>query len=424
MLNDIQGLPVSTDTPDTIAAINRFIEQSLQYGNEAETVILKGIAADPECAIAHAYAAAYYLSQENHLDRVQAILHVRQAQRTLHQLSRREQLYVGAITAWANGNIEQAIAYHETLAQAFPQDLLSVQQGQYHYFYQGDSDRLLQIVEAALPFYDAHPLSPFLYSMLAFGLEQCHQLEQAETIGRFATQLHAQNPWAHHAVAHVLDTQGRHTEGIAWMEPVAPGWEHCNSMLYTHNWWHVALFYLAEGNEQAVLQLYDQHVWGGARCNSPKDQVGAVSLLLRLELLGVDVGGRWYTLTPYLRDRVSEHALPFQDLHYIYGLARGNELAQAEEMVRDMLRHAYNLNPAHKHLWLHLAIPAAEGILACAKRHWERAIAYLQPVLPHLYQLGGSHTQRQLFQQLYQHALSQQNSIRLKAEANRLVKIR
>jgi len=424
MLNDIQGLSVSTDSPDAIIAINRFIEQSLQYGSEAETVILQGIAADPECAIAHAYAAAYYLSQENHLDRVQAILHIRQAQRKLHQLSRREQLYIGAIAAWANGHIEQALAYHETLAQAFPQDLLSVQQGQYHYFYQGDSDRLLQIAEAALPFYGAHPLSPFLYSMLAFGLEQCHQLEQAEAMGRFATQLHAQNPWAHHAVAHVMDTQNRYAEGIDWMESLAPAWTHCNSMLYTHNWWHIALFYLAQKNEQTVLRLYDQHIWGGARCHSPKDQVGAVSLLLRLELSGVDVGGRWHAMAPYLRDRVSEHALPFQDLHYIYGLTRGNESALAEVMVQDMLRYAYSLNPAHKHLWLNLAIPAAEGILACAKRQWERAIAYLDPVLPHLYQLGGSHTQRQLFQQLYQQALSQRSSNSVKVQkTNHLVMV-
>ncbi|MBD1909881.1 MULTISPECIES: tetratricopeptide repeat protein [unclassified Leptolyngbya] len=410
MLNDIQGLPVSTDSPEAIAAVNAYIEQSLQYGRDAETVILKGIEADPQCAIAHAYAAAYYLSQENHLDRVQAILHIRQAQRHLHKLSRREQLFIGAITAWSNGNIEQAIAYHEALAQAFPQDLLSVQQGQYHYFYQGDSDRLLRIAEAALPFYETQPLLPYLYGMIAFGLEQCHQMEQAEAMGRFATQLHAQNPWAHHAVAHVLEAQGRHSEGAAWMESVAESWKHCNSMLYTHNWWHVALFYLAQGDAQTVLKLYDQHVWGGARQHSPKDQVGAVSLLLRLELLGADVGDRWDALAQHLRARVSEHALPFQDLHYVYGLARGNELALAETMVQDMARYAQTLNPAHKHLWLTLALPAAQGILFYAKRNWGRAIAYLQPVLPHLYQLGGSHTQRLLFQQLYQHALMQQNS--------------
>ncbi len=69
-------------------------------------------------------------------------------------------------------------------------------------------------------------------------------------------------------------------------------------MLYTHNWWHVALFYMPEGDLQQALALYDQHVWGRARRHSAKDQVGAISLLLRLELKGADVQPYWQQLAP------------------------------------------------------------------------------------------------------------------------------
>jgi hypothetical protein len=37
----------------------------LGYGNGAEAEALCAIAADPTCAIAHAYAAAHYLAQEH-----------------------------------------------------------------------------------------------------------------------------------------------------------------------------------------------------------------------------------------------------------------------------------------------------------------------------------------------------------------------
>ncbi|HEY9762531.1 MAG TPA: tetratricopeptide repeat protein [Trichocoleus sp.] len=412
MLKDAQGLAVTTDSPQAIVAINEFTEQALCYGRHAETVLLKGIAADPRCALLQAYAAGYYLSQENRLDRERALSHLTQAQVRLEQVTQRERLFIDAIAAWAKGNIDQAIAHHEALAQVFPQDLLSVQQGQYHYFYRGDSARLLKIAERVLPEHQDKPHLPLLYGMVAFGLEQCHQLDQAEAMGRLATRLHRQNPWAHHAVAHVLDTQGRYAEGVAWMESVADTWEHCNSMLYTHNWWHVALFYLAQGNTSAVLRLYDQQVWGKARKETPKDQVGAISLLLRLELKGIDVGRRWHLLGRYLKARVEEHALPFQDLHYVYGLTRAGQPDLAETMIEDMARHAQTLDPIQQRRWSYLAVPAAQGLASHARGHWGSAVAYLKPVLPHLEQLGGSHTQRRLFQQLYQQAVvrSQMNS--------------
>ena len=58
MLRDAQGLDVTTDSPLTIAAINRYTDQALAYGKDA-IAIFKGIEADPECAIANAHAAAF-----------------------------------------------------------------------------------------------------------------------------------------------------------------------------------------------------------------------------------------------------------------------------------------------------------------------------------------------------------------------------
>ncbi|MBD2109804.1 tetratricopeptide repeat protein [Nodosilinea sp. FACHB-13] len=405
MLQDAQGLLVTTDSVQAVTAIDQFIDQALTYGDQAETTILKAIEADGNCAIAHAYAAAYYLSQENRTDRLRARPYLNRALARLASASPREQGYIHGIAAWARGHIRQAIAYQTALVQAFPQDLLAVQQAQYHYFYQGESQGLLEVALAALP---AHPEHPLLYSMVAFGLEQCHQYDQAEALGRRATELRRHNPWAHHAVAHVLDVQGHHRENIDWMEANADTWRGCNSMLYTHNWWHVALAYLAQGDTATVLRLYDQHVWGLARRHTPKDQVGAISLLLRLELAGVSVGNRWRSLAKPLRARLQEHALPFQDLHYVYGLARGDRNDYAATMIDDMVRHAHRQDELTKTRWLKLAVPAAQGLVAHANGDWVGAIAHLRPVLPHLYRLGGSHTQQTLFKQVYRHAVEQQ----------------
>ncbi|WP_375514507.1 tetratricopeptide repeat protein [uncultured Nostoc sp.] len=402
MLKDAQGLVVTTDSGNAIAAINRFIDQVLGYGKDAQTAILQAIAADPSCVLAHAYAAAYYLTQENSKAWQRALPYLQAAQQNLDKITIREKLYVQAILAWANKEIDVAIATHEEIANQFPRDLISVQQGQYHYFYIGNKEKLLEIAQKVLP---SNPQQHYLYGMVAFGLEQCHQLKAAEKIARQAIALNISDPWAHHAIAHVMETQGRVDEGIAWMESFADTWENCNSMLYTHNWWHIALYYLQLKNYQKVLKLYDTHIWERANKQSPKDQVGAISLLLRLELRGVDVENRWQGISPYLYSRIDEHALPFQDLHYVYALAKAGQYDWVNQMLQSIQYHTLSINPFLRRSWIEVAIPAARGMVAHAKGDFNTTLAELKPVLPRLHEIGGSHAQRVLFGQVYQDAV-------------------
>lgn len=406
MLQDTYRLPVTTDSQVAIESIHWLTQQALSYSNQVQFSLFRGHAADRECALIHAYTAAYYLTQEEARFRQQAMHHLRLAQQQLDKVTDREQWTIQAIAAWAAGKIQQAIALHRQIIEHYPQDLLAVQQAQYHYFYQGDTQQLLQVAEQVLP---ANPDNHYLYGMVAFGLEQCHRLSEAEEMAHRAIAINQNDPWAHHAIAHVLETQGRIDEGIRWMEQHADTWEHCNSMLYTHNWWHIALFYLAKGAFQTVLQLYDRHVWGRARKDSPKDQVGAIATLTRLELQGVDVGARWQELSHYLRPRLHEHFLPFQDLHYVYAFARSGQPESAAEMLHSMRLHAQRLHPGLRKTWVEVAIPLAAGLAAYATGQWAEAIAQFDSALPRIHQVGGSHTQRNMFHQLYQAALRQEH---------------
>src|SRR5512140_2191642 len=101
--------------------------------------------------------------------------------------------------------------------------------------------------------------------MLAFGYEQCHELEQAEAAARRAIAMRRKEPWAHHALAHVMLTQGRIAEGREFMDGVSDTWTGLNSFMVTHNWWHQALFALEAKDHDEVLRLYDTQVWGVAK---------------------------------------------------------------------------------------------------------------------------------------------------------------
>ena len=126
--------------------------------------------------------------------------------------------------------------------------------------------------------------------MAAFAYEQCHLLDEAEQAARTALAMKRKEPWAQHALAHVHadprpDRRGSAVSRGAWRGT----WTGLNSFMFTHLWWHLALFYLSQGRVTRVLEIYDRHCWGVAKDYS-QDQIGAVSLLARMEIAGIDVG--------------------------------------------------------------------------------------------------------------------------------------
>ncbi len=312
----------------------------------------------------------------------------------------REQRFVQAVAAWVDGDIPQAIRLHEEQARMHPRDLVSLKLGQYHAFNRGDAPTMLRLALAALP---AAADVPYLHGMVAFGYEQCHLLEKAERSAHHAITLCRKEPWAHHALAHVMLTQGRFTEGLSFMHAHSDTWTDLNSFMVTHNWWHTALLALALGDSDTVLRLYDERVWGVEKSYS-QDQINAISLLARLELLGVDVGQRWQDLGHHLASRTHDQVLPFLDMQYLYGLARAG-LPQADTLMAQITLFAQQAQQGWaRDVWHGIALPASRGLLAHARGDWSLAVAGLGQALPRLMAIGGSHAQRDLFEQIYRDA--------------------
>jgi hypothetical protein len=344
-----------------------------------------------------AYAAAVHMFAEARGAAAGATPFLQRALAGAPRATVREQRFIGAVQAWVKGDIARAIALHAEQAQEHPRDLASLKLGQYHLFNRGDAPGMLRMALAAAP--GASDV-PYLHGMLAFAWEQCHALEQAEAAARRAIAMERREPWAHHALAHVMLTQGRISEGHAFLADVSDTWVGLNSFMVTHNWWHQALFALELGHDDEVLALYDQRVWGVARDYS-QDQVNAVALLARLELAGVDVGNRWQDLAGHLQARTSDQVLPFLDLHYLYGLARAGR-PQAQTLIGQVQAHAESSGaPA----WQDVCLPACRGLLAHAQGDMQGAVHYLGLALPRMVEIGGSHAQRDLFAQIHLDAL-------------------
>jgi hypothetical protein len=194
-------------------------------------------------------------------------------------------------------------------------------------------------------------------------------------------------------------TRGRIPEGLEFMTGVSDTWAGLNSFMYTHNWWHLAVFLISEGRDAEALAIHDRHVWARERTYS-QDQVGAVSLLARLELAGVDVGNRWRELGEYLAVRANDTVQPFLTMQYLYGLARADR-PEADALLEAVRRAAADAPEAVRDTWAEVALPACEGLLAHARGDHAITRRRLGPALARMIEVGGSHAQRDLFEQIY-----------------------
>ena len=149
----------------------------------------------------------------------------------------------------------------------------------------------------------------------------------------------------------------------------------------------------------AALALYDKHIWGVNKSFS-QDQVNAISLLWRLELAGVDVAGRWDDVGHYVADRYLINDQPFLDMHYVYALARAGRAAAAAGVVDKMQRHSQTVAPYVRAAWTDVAIPACKAFVHIAKNDHKSALEHLIPAMARLQDIGGSHAQRDLFEQV------------------------
>jgi hypothetical protein len=395
MSTDALGNPVTLDGGGVgLAALDDFVEGFI--ASEARAVNVLSAAADPS-PIVQASIAAVHMFAESRDAPANARPFLVRAQTGRGRVTPRERRFIDAVAAWVAGDLPRAIALHEEQAREHPRDLASLKLGQYHLFNRGDSAGMLRLALHALP---AAGDVPYLHGMLAFAWEQCHALEQAEAAARHAIGMRRKEPWAHHALAHVLLTQGRISEGHAFLREVCDTWTGLNSFMATHNWWHQALFALELDRADEVLDLYDRQVWGVVKAYT-QDQINAVSLLARLELAGVDVGARWQDLGGYLAQRTADQVLPFLDLQYLLGLARAGR-PEADVLLHNIEQHAAR---AGEPAWREVCVPAAHGLLAWARGDPAAAVRRLGQALPRMVEIGGSHAQRDLFEQIHLDAL-------------------
>jgi tetratricopeptide (TPR) repeat protein len=234
--------------------------------------------------------------------------------------------------------------------------------------------------------------------MYAYALEECGAYEEAERWGRAAVEKNPGDLWAIHSVAHVLEMQGRSAEGVKWLEYTPDQWATKNPFK-AHVWWHAALFFIAQGDYDRALSLYDHEICS-VNSESYVDVSNQASLLKRLQMSGVDIGDRWKTLAEHSEKRINDHMLPFRDAHFCLALADNGNFDVAQRHVESMVDFAGQGQGWRAQATRNILVPLCEGMIAYEEGDYDKACDLLWAVRNEIVSVGGSHAQRDLFAQL------------------------
>src|SRR5579863_6718322 len=220
MPHDYLGNPLSAMRESTLDALDDFIEGYLGYETRAEG-ILAAAAAEPECCLANVYAGLLWMFLEAPDAALQASTYLAAAEEAAPAATRREQLNTALLRAWGADDLPATLRLCDEICDEFPRDLVAVKTQQYFEFNRGNSPAMLR---AALKVSASNADVPFMHGMVAFAYEQCHLLDEAESAARTALGLRRKEPWAQHALAHVMLTRGQIDEGAAFLEEVGGTW--------------------------------------------------------------------------------------------------------------------------------------------------------------------------------------------------------
>ena len=234
----------------------------------------------------------------------------------------------------------------------------------------------------------------YVLGFYSFGLEECGDFSRAEELGRRAVALNPRDGYAIHAVAHVMEMQGRQQGGINWMASRQDDWADGN--FANHLWWHLSLFHLDLEQYDRVLDIYDNHLRSADTSHEKYEELDASALLWRLKLLNVDVGNRWTALADKWELSAGETLYAFNDVHAMVTFVADGREAAAQTMLNANERYSEHANDANVGMTREIGLPFCRAVQAFAKGDYGRTVDELLPVRYRTHRLGGSHAQRDI----------------------------
>jgi len=396
MSKDLWDLPLSTESTRAAEQYVLAVEKLLSANVGAEDALGRAIEADPGFALAHA-ARARLLQMRGALSEARAA--AARAVQLAPSATRRERAHVEALALNLEPDMPRALAHVLEHLREFPRDglVLSLTSGIFSLIgFSGRRDRneaLLELLDGLAVSYGE---DWWFLNVHGFACTEADKRTRGRRLIDRALALNPRNAHAAHARAHVCYEANESGDGADFLRPFLADYDR-TAQMHCHLSWHLALFSLALGRPEDAWTLYDDHIRPGNSYASALITLSdSVSLLWRCRLWDMERGAvAWGELRDFARRSFPAPSVAFADEHVVMACAACGDHAGAAARIEELRRLEHEgRQPAGR-----VAADVAEAMAAFAQGHDDTVIRLLAPLLGELVRVGGSHAQRDVFEE-------------------------
>ena len=394
-IEDRYGLTMSTSSPAAAELYVEGVDLLLSQNFGPEEAFTKATEADEGFALAHAALSVMLMLRAKVAE---AKASVGRASALAPGISRRERRHVEAISLYVNGKGPKSLALIREHLDEFPRDAMMMRLAS-RLFLLGCSgagvanfpQELLALLEGVESDYgdDWAFLGQFAFAHHESGL-----LEDARRLGERSLELRPTNANASHSVAHVFFETGDAIGGTDFLADWLTTYD-ARAPFHVHLSWHLALFELAMCRYDRVLELYETDIRPSVQAKSPLSLADSASLRWRIQMYG-GVASRvpWEEVRDQAAPAADAPGPAFRDAHAALAFASAGDEASFGRMVDGLEDLASKGNALAREVTL----PLVRGIGAFANGAYDEAVKQIEPAFAQLTRLGGSHAQREVFE--------------------------
>lgn len=393
METDRYGLALSTRSAAAAAAYRDAVDLMLSAWPGAAARLEDAIAADPDFALAHIARAR---AHQGAAQIAEAKAAAERARNAAAAASPRERGHVEAIALVVDGKPAMALSRALAHLDAYPRDalVLTLPLGAFGLFaFSGRADHDAARVALCEKHARYYGDDWWFLTYLGWSHIEAGSTGAGRQLVERALERRRANANGMHALAHALVEQGDGATGAASLDAWLPGYDRAGP-LHGHLSWHRALIALDAGDTALASAIYADAIAPDVAKSPPLNvYTDAAALLWRMMLLdAAPAPALWRAVAAYGEVRFPRAGMHFADMHH--ALVGG--ALQDWPGIETRLAEIETLLAAGK-LPQGTVIPALyRGLAAFAAGDLQTTIRILDPLLPEVVRVGGSHAQREL----------------------------